>query len=258
VNSCLYEGAVHHRRSAPVEHAFRYPLFMVYLDLAELDRVFRGRWLWSTSRPAPARFRREDHLRDVGDPSLPLDQAVRKRVCEELGEAPDGPIRLLTHLRYWGYGFNPVSFFYCHDADETLRAVVAEVSNTPWNERHVYVLPVTDDGPVHHFESAKEFHVSPFLGMDQRYLWDLREPGERLTARIRNQGPDGEPLHDAVLSLERRPIDGRSLARVLLAYPWMTARVIAAIYWQASRLRRKSVPVHPHPGERVQAAQEMR
>jgi len=166
-----------------------------------------------------------------------------------VGSAPDGPIRLLTHLRYFGYGFNPVSFFYCYDAGDALRAVVAEVSNTPWNERHVYVLPVTDDGPVHRFETPKEFHVSPFLGMDQRYLWDVREPGERLSARIRNFEADGRPVHDATLSLRRRPIHGGSLARALIAYPWMTAQVIAAIYWQASRLRRKSVPLHPHPAE---------
>lgn len=246
MSSCLYEGTVLHRRTTEVEHTFRFPLFMVYLDLEELDRVFRGRWLWSTRRAAPARFRREDHL---GDPALPLAEAVRKCVAERVGCAPDGPIRLLTHLRYFGYGFNPISFFYCYDADEALRAVVAEVSNTPWNERHVYVLSVADSGPVHRFETPKEFHVSPFLGMDQRYLWDLRAPGKRLTARIRNFEGDERPAHDATLSLERRRIDGRSLARVFVTYPWMTAQVIAAIYWQASRLRRKAAPVYPHPAE---------
>ena len=143
MQSCLYKGRVGHRRYTPVRHEFKYRIFLVYLDLSELDEVFRGRWLWSTRRPTIAWFRRADHF---GDPSQSLDESVRSLVQQRTGVWPTGPVRLLTHLRYFGYVMNPVSFFYCFKADGTeLQNVVAEVHNTPWNERHCYVLE------PHHF-----------------------------------------------------------------------------------------------------------
>lgn len=245
MESCLYVGRVRHRRFRPVAHAFDFPLFMVYLDLAELDEVFRGRWLWSVRRAALARFRREDHL---GDPRVPLAQAVRELVAERTGRWPQGPVRLLTHLRYAGFGFNPVSFFYCYDAADRLEAIVAEVSNTPWNERHCYVLPADRSGARRQrFASAKDFHVSPFMGMDLDYAWTFHAPGERLAVRIENRERDGGALFDAVLALRRREITGASLALALVRFPLLTLQVLAAIYWQAFRLHRKGAPTFAHP-----------
>ena len=138
--SCLYEGSVRHRRHGTPRDELHYRMFMVYLDLDELPECFDGRLLWSARRPALAWFRRADHL---GDPRTPLAEAVRELVAERTGTRPEGPIRLLTHLRYFGHCFNPVSFYYCYDATgEQLSAVVAHVTNTPWGERHSYVLPV--------------------------------------------------------------------------------------------------------------------
>jgi DUF1365 family protein len=252
VESCLYEGWVHHRRQAPA-HAFRFPLFLVYLDLGELDRVFRGRWLWSTGRPALVRFRREDHL---GDPQQPLDESVRDLVEARTGRRPGGPVRLLGHLRTLGVAFNPLRLYYCFGPDgRTLEAIVAEVTNTPWNERHCYVLPAAAasrrNGRLR-FRTAKDFHVSPFLPMEQTYAWSLRAPGRTLSLHIANlePGPGGageRRVFDATLRLERREITGRALARVLARYPWITARTLAAIYAQAWRLRRKGAPFFPHP-----------
>src|SRR5262249_12947006 len=152
MNSCIYEGWVRHRRLTPVAHAFRYPLFMMYLDLDELDRVFAGRWLWSVTRPAIPRFKRADYF---GDPSLPLKQAVLQEVQRASGRAPKGPVRLLTHLRYWGYSFNPISLYFCFAPDgETLDGVVAEVRNTPWGERKPYVLTrnlAAENAPRRHY-----------------------------------------------------------------------------------------------------------
>jgi DUF1365 family protein len=247
VESCLYEGRVYHRRLRPVEHVFEAPLFMLYLDLEELPGIFRSRWLWSAERPALAQFRREDHL---GDRSLPLDSAVRELVAERSGRTPRGPIRLLTHLRYFGYVFNPVSFYYCLAPDGSrLEAVVAEVSNTPWLERHCYVLvpDAPEGGASLHFVTPKSFHVSPFMGMDMDYHWTFRKPGDRLMVRIANHERRGGALFDASLALVRREITGRSLAGVLVRYPALTAQVVARIYWQAWRLRRKGVPWHDHP-----------
>ena len=250
MESCLYIGRVRHRRFRPVAHAFGFPLFMVYLDLAELDEVFRGRWLWSARRAALARFRREDHL---GDPRVPLAEAVRDLVAERTGRRPQGPVRLLTHLRYAGYGFNPVSFYYCHDAGGRLEAIVADVSNTPWNERHRYVLAADPSGAAtQRFASSKDFHVSPFMGMDLDYGWTFHAPGERLAVRIENRERNGRVLFDAVLALRRREITGASLAFALVRFPLLTLQVIAAIYWQAFRLHRKGAPTFAHPAHRLE------
>jgi len=249
MHSALYHGWLDHRRLAPRRHAFRYRLFMAYLDLSELDQVFAGRWLWSTRRAALARFDRRDHL---GDPSRPLDEAVRALVAERTGRRPEGPVRLLTHLRHFGYVFNPVSFFYCFAADgRTLEAIVAEVNNTPWGERHCYVLQPDAPGAERvHAQSVKAMHVSPFHPMALRYDWKLRAPGEALAVHmaLRPDGPPAAaPIFSATLALRRVPITGASLSSTLLRFPWMTAKVIAAIHWQALRLWIKGTPVYDHP-----------
>jgi DUF1365 family protein len=251
VNSCIYEGWVRHRRYAPVPHAFRYAVYMMYLDLDELDHVFDGRWLWSARRPALAWFRRRDHL---GDPDVPLAAAVRDLVEAETGRRPGGPIRLLTHLRYFGYVMNPVSFYYCFDdRGEKVETIVAEVHNTPWGEMHAYVLDRSDGvgaGPRMRFRLDKVFHVSPFMAMDQQYDWRFADPGRHLPVHMENW-EDGRLVLDATMALRRRPITGGQLARVLVRYPVMTAKVIAAIYFQALRLWLKRCPFHPHPKHRL-------
>jgi len=260
VHSALYTGWVSHHRRTPRQHAFRYPLFMVWLDLAELDQVFRGRWLWGVERRALASFRRADHM---GDPGRPLDQCVRDLVARATGRWPPGPIRLLTHLRYFGYCFNPVSFYYCYDAAGAgVEAIVAEVNNTPWGERHCYVLGAGAAGAagapgMRRWLSDKQMHVSPFMPMDLQYEWQLTEPGAALRVRMRCLR-SAELVFGASLALRRRPLGARALAATLLRFPWMTARVVAAIHWQALLLWLKRVPYHPHPALRAGVAGSQR
>jgi len=217
---------------------FRYRTFMAYLDLAELPAVFEGRWLWSAGRPSVAWFRRADYL---GDPRVPLSTAVRDRVEAETGRRPAGPIRVLTHLRYFGHTFNPVSFYYCFDtAGARIETIVAEITNTPWNERQAYVLPAAEDGL--RFRFAKQFHVSPFFPMDHQYQWRFSPPGATLSVHMENYRL-GEKHFDATLSLTRRPIQ----SMVLAAYPLHTVKVVAAIYWQALQLLIRRVPFFNHP-----------
>lgn len=254
MHSALCRGWLSHRRHAPRAHAFRYGLFMVLLDLDELGTVFRRRWLWSASRPALARFDRRDHL---GDPAVPLDEAVRALVQQETGTRPPGPIRLLTHLRYFGYVFNPVSFYFCFDAaGSEVVAVVAEVNNTPWGERHCYVVQPARQGRWLVARSRKAMHVSPFHAMDLEYEWRFQATPDalRIAMALRpSQDPAAPPLFHAFMALDRVPVTTRSLAATLLRFPFMTLKVIAAIHWEALRLWVKRVPVHDHPGPRSPA-----
>ncbi len=247
MHSCLYEGQLEHRRFAPREHRFRFPLFLTYLDLDELEEVFRQRWLWSFRRPAPAWFRRSDYF---GDESLPLKTAVANLVEEKTGRRPGGPIRLLTHLRYFGYVFNPVSFYYCFDSSgQSVETIIAEITNTPWGERHTYVLPREQNISTSknlQFRFGKAFHISPFMPMDIQYNWVFGTPAEKLLVHMENQHTDGK-MFDATMNLERKPLTAVHCARVLIAYPLMTVQVIGAIYWQAFRLILKRTPFYTHP-----------
>jgi uncharacterized protein len=232
--SALYEGWVRHRRHEPVAHEFSYRIFLSYLDLDELPHVLDRVALWSARRPAPAWFRRADFM---GAEGVPLRQAVQDAVEERTGIRPDGPVRLLTSVRTFGHLFNPISVYYCFDrADERVEALAAEVTNTPWGERHVYACPGLDG----HF--PKRFHVSPFLGMDADYRLRASLPNERLQVHVESRR-DERAQFDATLSLERRELGPGPLFR----YPLQSLRVVAGIYGQAIRLKLKGAPYHAHP-----------
>jgi uncharacterized protein len=247
--SAVYEGWVRHRRFEPVEHGFRYRLFLVYLDLAELPEVLDPFPLFSARRPAPARFRRADF---IGDPRRPLAECALEAVEAETGARPAGPVRLLTGLRYLGHSFNPVSFYYCFDRDgERVEAVLAEVENIPWGERHPYVLARgAREGTVLSDEIDKALHVSPLMGMDQTYAFRATEPGERLAVHIESR-PRGAgeraKSFDATLSLHRRELSRRRLAALLARYPAISLQVVAKIYAQSLRLKLRGARYFPHP-----------
>ena len=235
--SAIYQGTVSHARRGPRAHAFSYRMYMLYLDLDELPGL------------ALASFRRADFL---GDPSRDLATEVLDRVETALGFRPSGPVRLLTHVRSLGYVFNPVSFYYCFDAGgETLRAVVAEITNTPWGERHAYVLPAGPDGVASTFDKA--FHVSPFYPMEQTYDWRLPVPGERLEVEMASL-EKGAEVFRARLAMRREAFSPAALRRAAVLQPFMAWKVHAAIYWQALRLWVKGTPFHVHPAKRAAAA----
>jgi DUF1365 family protein len=241
--SALYEGWVRHRRVEPVEHSFRYRMFMTYLDLAELPEVLDPLPGWSARRPSLARFKRSDQ---IGDPALALDQVIRDQVADEIGVRPSGPVRMLTNLRYFGHCFNPVTFFYCFDEDaDKVEAMLAQVNNTPWGESYSYVIETAGERVIK-ASLRKDFHVSPLMGMDHVYEWRTTVPGDDVQVHIESR-KDGERAFDATLSLERLELNRSNAGRMLARYPAMTAQVVAKIYWQALRLKLKGAPYHPHP-----------
>jgi DUF1365 family protein len=233
--SCIYEGTIHHRRRQP-EHAFQHRIALAYLDLDELPGLLAGRLI--DPRPGLVRFRRDDYF---GDPARPLATAIRELVAARSERRPEGPIRLLTHLRSFGHCFNPVSFYYCFDeTGERIEAIVAEVTNTPWGERHAYVIDGTDG------RFSKALHVSPFMEMSQSYRCRASTPAGTLAVHIESHGAQGRAF-DAALRLDRHELTQATLRRMTARYPLGTIRVLALIYSQALRLRFAGASVHPRP-----------
>lgn len=247
----LYVGTIRHRRREPTAHAFEYSLFMALLDVDRLRACMEVSRFTSYNRFNWASFDERDHF---GDPRRPLRDRLRDSAAESGEVLPDGPVFLLTHLRYAGYVFNPISIFYCYSLEGHLELVLAEVNNTYGGRRNYWLRP--DGARVGPFRAraAKALYVSPFMEYDVDYDFLLTPPSQTLVAhmnvsRPRSQPGSASPMFDATLTLERKPWTATSIHSALLRFPWMTAKVIAAIHWQALRLRLKGLTVMPFPQE---------
>ena len=244
MHSCLYRGHVRHRRVSP-EHRFQYSTTWAYLDLSEVDQLLRNTRLLSGKRFAPAAFRRVDHF---GDPQMSMSDAVHQLIEKQTGIRVDGPVRVLTQLRHFGIYFSPINVFYCFDERDALAALVVEVSNTPWNQRHCYVLWEGNRvaGTSTRYSHPKEFHVSPFMGMDSQYQWRIRVPAEALHLSL-GCDREGARIFQADLHLKRSPLSDGQIVRSLLRRPVAAGHIVGAIYYQALRLWMKKCQFFPHP-----------
>jgi len=220
---------------------------MAFLDVDQLPELMKvssfssyNRWNWTA-------FHERDHF---GDPQKTLRQRLQEDATRCGIDLPSGKIFLLTHLRYFGYVFNPVSFFYCYDEAGELAMILSEVNNTFGESHNYWLTPETQrpNAAAKRYITPKQMHVSPFQPMNLEYVWIFTPPGEQLVAHM-NTLAQGQPNFDATLQLDRRPWNARELAKVLASYPLMTLRVTAGIHWQALRLWIKGVPVHTHPAK---------
>jgi DUF1365 family protein len=242
--SGIYTGTLRHRRFSEVPREFSHPVNFVYLDLDELPQLAGGRLL----RPSPGswRFRRRDFH---GPEDVALDVAVRDTVERQTGARPSGPVRMLAQLRCFGMAFNPVTLYYCFaptGEGERVHSVLAEVTNTPWRERHAYALGPLEGTRVLRTSTAKALHVSPFMPMDQTYEITLTPPAETLSVHIDCRRESASDF-DATLGLNRRELTAASLSQLIRSDPFGPARALRRIYLQGLALGRAGVPVHPHP-----------
>jgi DUF1365 family protein len=258
--SAIYEGTVRHRRYSPRPNHFSYKVFMVYLDLQELDQVFAQSPWWSHKNFNLAWLKREDFATCNIDANgcQPLYDAVADIVENNLGERPEGPIRMLTNLRYFGFIVNPITCYYCFDkTGKHLQTIVAEVTNTPWRERCHYILPVKDvHSSKQNIHFAKTMHVSPFQPMDLEYRWRGKTPAKDLVVHIDVLKQDNL-IFDATMILSHQPANKKTMNKFLLRYPFMTMKVFISIYWQALKLMIKKNPYYSNPKAKAVANMQL-
>lgn len=261
LSSCIYQGRVRHRRFMPVRNAFSYDMFMLYLDLDEVESLFSEKWYAGYNRFNLVSFKRSDYFdAEKEDLKQAVIEKVNRYAQKHNKMIPNiSKVRLLTHGRYFNFIINPVSFYYCFDEDENLISILAEITNTPWGERYSYVLLMGEEtadmqyqqkGDRHHvFQFDKQFHVSPFNPMDMQYNWVVSEPIDKLHIHMDNTQQQGELIDkhfDATLMLEKKPWESH-FSKSLIQYPFMTVKVVMGIYWQALKLWIKKAPFYNHP-----------
>jgi len=249
LSSKLLVGNVRHRRFTPKKHELSYSLFMPCIDLDEWPALAEKVWGVGDRWWHWARFNRNDYLGQGA-----LKQSVQQKVYELTGNKVEGKVLAVIHLRYLGVYFSPVNFYYLYDTDGEWRYLLAEVSNTPWNERHYYAIPAEQGDDGENWRHEKAFHVSPFNPVDQQYQWRLKPITDSLMVHLEchKQGK----VFDATLAMKAQEFSSKSLFLLLVKTPIMAVKMTAGIYWHAFKLWVKGVPVYDHPNNKTEQKQK--
>lgn len=250
LNSCIYKGEVFHQRFSPRAHKFSYRIFFLAIDLDELPILNKVGRYFKSDQFAPLRFFAPDYLDNKSEVSK---QDVWDKVIELGGKQQSGRVVFIGQMRCFGLYFSPINTYYCYDQHNNLVYLLAEVSNTPWNERHYYLIDMGEKT-----ECEKSFHVSPFMDLAMKYQWRIKAPKEKLTLSIENfestpaaprvgvESNAPKKLFIASIAMKRQEFTNKNLLKNLLAIPMMTAKTVLGIYWQAMKLYLKGVPYIAH------------
>ena len=241
LKSAFYIGKIFHKRCAPKVHQFTYPLYMMLVDLDEVEQLHHQHWWFSNKRWAPLELKESDYFKGIDQTNAPAQQTKLKQksllIAQNLGADISNITRvaMLAQLRCFGIYFSPVNFFFLYQ-DETAKYLLAEVSNTPWNKKHCYLIDLQQPQP-----SQKCFHVSPFMDLNMDYHWQIQAPDEHTSIGIENWRSQ-ELLFSALFSAKKYSITTHSIFKVLLQWPLVSLSILKGIYWQASKLFIKGVP----------------
>ena len=238
--SGIFSGNVRHRRFAPKYHAFNYKMYMLALDLDELNLVNKASKLFSLKKFSAISFFENDYVK--GEPGN-LKQRIANKVTQLGGNWDGTKVTFMGQCRNFGFYFSPANFFFCYDQDKQCRNMLVEVSNTPWLERHYYLVDISQTETT-----EKTFHVSPFMDLDMHYLWRVKAPSNKVFVHIENH--KDEKVFDATLALTKQDFTATNMFKTWLSLPAMTFKVVLGIYWQALKLFAKRIPFVAHPDTR--------
>mgnify|MGYP006168247003 CR=1 FL=1 len=236
----VYQGEVGHLRLTPRQHGFSYTYAQYWLDCSLLTDAALAEKGIGYERFGALSYRRRDYLPGASD----LYSAVCDKVAELGGDIVPASVYVLTPLANWGLYFSPLTMYYCYDTKGNFCYLLAEVSNTPWNERHYYLQTIV--GGQLHYQHAKAFHVSPFNPLSMQYHWQISTPDHVLRCSIANT-QENKQVFSAWINLTRHELTASWRKRWLIRQPWQNVQVILRIYWHALKLLLKRVPVHAHP-----------
>lgn len=243
MQNAIYSGFVIHNRLSPKRHIFKYNITMFFLDVDDVENAFAKIPVASVNKFNLISFKRKNYLPSDDAASI-REQIIKIINANGYAEVPD-KIYILTHVGYFGYCYNPVSFFYCYSKEEQLIYFLAEVNNTPWNERHVYFKKLDSSEPEIKFNLDKKFHVSPFLPMDMIYKWNIKPPKESASVSMKCF-EHNDLLFTASFMLTKKKLSAMNCFKALLQNPLATHLLHYRIYWQALKLLIKRTPFFHH------------